>query len=96
MRFETIYASQFLVNRLDYARVVTHIKDDGDIIQLDLTTGQKVMVLLIERVMNVSDIQHYYIENTARGIHTLMMVWADVFLPDDGDMYVLMVMIQDI
>lgn len=89
MRFETIYASQFLVNRLDYARVVTRIKDDGDIIQLDLTTGQKVMVLLIERVMNVSDIQHYYVENTARGIHTLMMVWADVFLPDDGDMYVL-------
>ncbi len=87
MRFETIYASQYLVNRLDYARVVDHIRDDGDIIQLDLNTGQRVMVLLIERSMNVSDVQHYYAENTAKGIYTLMMVWAPVFLPGDGDIY---------
>ncbi|MGJ3240710.1 MAG: DnaJ domain-containing protein [Anaerolineae bacterium] len=89
MRYETIYASQFLVNRLDYAHIVDDIRDDGDIIQLRLSNNQIVMVLLIERVMNVSDVRHYYAENSARGIHTLMMVWADVFLPRDGDTYLL-------
>jgi|GEM_PF-457376 len=88
MRYETIYASQFLVNRLEYAHVVDDIRDDGDIIQFHLNTNQTVMVLLIERVMSVSDVRHYYAENTAKGIHTLMMVWADVFLPRDGDKYV--------
>lgn len=87
MRFETIYASQYLVYRLDYARVVDKIRDDGDIILLDLNTGQSVMILLIERVMTLGDIQHYYQENTAKGIHTLMLIWADVFLPRDGEMY---------
>lgn len=88
MRYETIYASQFLVNRLEYARVVEDIRDDGDIIQLDLNTGQKVMLLLIERVATVGDVRHYYAENTAKGIHTLMLMWVDVFLPLDGDDYV--------
>lgn len=89
MRFETIVASQFIVNRLNYAHVVDNIRDDGDIVTLILNTGQTVMLLLIERAMNISDIKHYYAENSAKGIHTLMMVWADVFLPSDGDHYVL-------
>lgn len=89
MRFETIYASQFLVNRLKYASVVDNIRDDGDIITLKLNTRQTVMLLLIERIMNVSDVQHYYAENSAKGIYTVMMVWSDVFLPGDGDTYIL-------
>lgn len=89
MRFETINASQYLVSRLDYARVVDYIKDDGDIIQLSLNTGQKVMLLLIERGMGLSEIRHYYLANTRRNVHTLMLLWVDMFLPRDGETYAL-------
>ncbi|MEM9950548.1 MAG: DnaJ domain-containing protein [Chloroflexota bacterium] len=87
MRFETIYASQYLVSRLDYARAVDNIRDDGDIIQIDLNTGQQVMILLIERSMSISDVRHYYEANTRNGVYTLMLLWAPVFLPQDGDTY---------
>lgn len=89
MRFETISASQFLVSRLDYADVVRDIRDEGDIILVDLQSGQKIMLLLAERIMNLSEIQHYFGKNTKDGIHTLFLLWVDMLLPPDGSEYVL-------
>jgi DnaJ-like protein len=89
MRFETICASQFLVSRLDYAEIVRDIRDEGDIILVDLHNGQKIMLLLVERIMNLSEIRHYFKSNTPKGIHTLFLLWVDMLLPHDGSVYIL-------
>ncbi|MEO1643660.1 MAG: hypothetical protein AAFR67_00630 [Chloroflexota bacterium] len=89
MRFETINASQFLVHRLDYAQAVKSIRDEGDIILLDLQNDKQVMILIIERGMHLNEVRHYYKDNTRKGIYTLMILWVDMFLPRDGETYVL-------
>lgn len=89
MRFETINASQFLVYRLDYARAVKSIRDEGDIILLNLQNDEQVMILFIERGMNLNEVRHYYADNSSKGIHTLMILWVDMFLPRDGQTYLL-------
>jgi hypothetical protein len=87
MRFETIIASQFLVTRLDYAQVVRDIRDDGDIILLDLHSGERIMLLLVERIMNLDEVQYHFGKNTKEGIHTLFLLWVDMLLPSDGSEY---------
>lgn len=87
MRFETINASYYLVSRLQYADAVTNIRDEGDIILLDLADDTQAMLLLIERGMSLSEIQYYYTANTRKGIATLMLLWVDMFIPSDGADY---------
>jgi hypothetical protein len=84
MRFETIIASQYFVGRLQFASVVTHIRDEGDILLLDLRSGERVSVHIVERELALHDIRYYFETNQAAGMHTLMILWADMLLPPDG------------
>jgi hypothetical protein len=84
MRFETIAASQYFVGRLEYAAVVTHIRDEGDVLLLDLRSGERVAVHIVERELTLSDIRYHFETNDASGMHTLMLLWADMLLPGDG------------
>ena len=84
MRFETIIACQYLVSRLEKAEVVRSMKDDGDVIQLGLSQGERLNILLIERGINLAEVRYQYETNTAQGIYTLMLLWVDMFLPHDG------------
>ncbi len=87
MRFETIFASQFLVWRLQYAHAVTHVRDEGDIILLTLRNQQRVMIHLYERGLNLGEVQYHFRTNTAAGIDTLLLPWVDMLLPSDGGLY---------
>lgn len=89
MRIDTIYASSYLVSRLQHANTVKHVRDDGDIILLDMHSGEQILILLVDRIMNLSEVEYYYQENTGKGIATLMLVWVDIFIPLDGASYVL-------
>ena len=84
MRYETIVASQYLVTRLDYAQVVKDMRDEGDIILVDLKSGEKLMLILVERGMSLEELQRFYRTNTEAGIYTLMFFWVDMLLPRDG------------
>jgi hypothetical protein len=84
MRFETIIACQFLVSRLEKAEAVRSIKDDGDVIQLVLSAGERLNILLIERGINLAEVRYQYETNSKAGIHSLMLLWVDMFLPHDG------------
>jgi len=86
MRFETIIASQYLVYRFEYAQVVTAIRDEGDLIVLDLKSGQRVMIVLVERGMNLAELQYHFRTNSAQNIYTLMLFWVDMILPPDGSL----------
>lgn len=84
MRFETIYASNYLVRRLQYAHVVKHIRDEGDALLITLQSNEQVMILLIERGMNLGEVQFHLKSNSQVGIYTLMLLWVDIFIPFDG------------
>lgn len=84
MRFETIMASQYFVGRLQVASVVTYIRDEGDILLLDLRSGERVSVHIVERELALRDIRYFFETNQAAGMHTLMILWADMLLPPDG------------
>lgn len=84
MRFETINASYYLVSRLQYAQNVKYIRDEGDIILLDLKNDEQVMILIVERGINLGEVQYYFKTNTKQGIHTLMILWVDMFIARDG------------
>jgi hypothetical protein len=84
MRFETIAASHYLVNRLEYAHVVKDMRDEGDIIIVTLHNDEQIMIVLVERGMSLEEIQRFFSTNTEKGLYTLMLFWVDMLLPRDG------------
>lgn len=84
MRFDTYNASQYLVRRLLEAQAIRDLRDEGDILLLDLEAGGQLMVCIVERGMSLSEVKYHYETNTQRGIYTLMLLWVDMFIPRDG------------
>lgn len=84
MRFDTHNASQYLVQRLLEAQAIRDLRDEGDILLLDLQAGGQLMVCIVERGMSLSEVRYHYETNTRRGIYTLMLLWVDMFIPRDG------------
>lgn len=85
MRFYTYNVGAQLVRELDIAGAVKHIiHDGGDIIHLELLTGDSLMVYLIESPIPLYEIRKLVQTNTARGDHTLFILWGNMLLPGDG------------
>jgi hypothetical protein len=87
MRFDTMNAASYLVWRLQHAGIVRDMRDDGDLIYLELKSRDRLMIYLIEREMTLTDVQHHLKTNTKRGLHTLFLFWIDMLLPRDGTLY---------
>jgi hypothetical protein len=89
MRFDVHKVRAYLVNELAGAsRTVSDVRDDGtDLIMADLHSGQTVMIHLIERVPAVSDVKEMLTENAAKGLYTLFILWGDMLLPNEDEMY---------
>lgn len=87
MRYDTLNAGSYLVWRLQYTGRLKDVRDDGDLIYLELRTGERLMIYLIERPITLSELQQHLTENTSRQIHTLMLFWIDMLLPPDGSVY---------
>lgn len=89
MRFDTINAASYLVWRLQNTGVVTHVRDDGDLILLHLHDGSPVMIYMVERAMTPQDLRYHFSQNTQQGIATLMIFWVDMLLPRDNTSFML-------
>jgi hypothetical protein len=84
MRYFTYAASAQLVRDLDIAGAVRRIvHDGGDIIHLELVTGQSLMIYLIESPLPLYEIKNILTHNTNQGHHTLFILWGALLLPDD-------------
>ena len=84
MRYFTYAASAQLVRELDIAGAVRQIvHDGGDIIHLELVTGESLMIYLIESPLPLYEIKNILTQNTAQGHHTLFILWGALLLPDD-------------
>ncbi|MEQ8671950.1 MAG: J domain-containing protein [Aggregatilineales bacterium] len=88
MRFYTYGVGAQLVRELELAGVVARILHDGnDLIHLELTGGEHVMVYLIERTIPAYEIKHIFLDNTRKGFYTLFILWGEMLLPEDGQFH---------
>jgi hypothetical protein len=88
MRFDTQNAGHFLVEKLHQCGVVAEVVEDGsDIVLLELVSGHRVMLYLIDSSITPSEIRHNLQENTAKNIYTLYFFWCDLMLPPERQYY---------
>lgn len=83
MRFETIKASMYLVWKLKFAGI-TIKQDGGDIILVELPTGETASIHLIESPIEVYEIKSILNDNDRKGYYTLFVLWCDLLLPPEG------------
>jgi hypothetical protein len=85
VRFDTYRLSAYIVDLLQNSPSVSHIiHDGGDIIQIELKGGVVVSLYLIEAAISTQTIHTLYSDNTAQGVATLLILWRDLLLPQDG------------
>lgn len=88
MRFDVHKVRSYLVNALLADGGVVDLVDDGaDTIIVEMKTGQKIMLQLIERLLPVGELIEALKEQQALGLHTLYILWADMLLPPEGRVY---------
>ncbi len=88
MRTETYLAGARFVERLQRSPLIASVKDDGgDIILVEMASGQRVSFHIIESEIPVYEIRHTLRKNSETGVYTLFILWADVLLPRDGQLY---------
>ena len=88
MRFDTHRARAYVVTKLMRTPGIHDIFDDGtDIVVFRTRDNVKVMIHLFERLMSLLELRQLFEENSASGIHTLPLFWADMLLPGHGQLY---------
>jgi hypothetical protein len=83
VRLDTYKAGAYLVWQLKHAGAIIH-EDGGDIIHVRVPTGEEVSIHLIESSIEPYEIRNIVAYNHAAGVHTLFLVWCDMFLPAEG------------
>ncbi|MBZ0306064.1 MAG: DnaJ domain-containing protein [Anaerolineae bacterium] len=84
LRFDTHNVRAYLLWKLT-PHVARLWHDDSDIVLAVLHSGEKVMFHLNERFADLHDIKTTLANDMKAGRHTLMMFWADMLLPGDGE-----------
>jgi hypothetical protein len=86
VRFDTYNASAHLVRQLEASGAfVTH--DGGDTVLVELTSGYMVSIHLIETIIPSYEVRLNLRENGAVDIYSMFILWAAMFLPEDGDLF---------
>jgi hypothetical protein len=88
VRFQVVQVNTYLVHALIKAHAVADILENGgDILIVELHTGEKVAIHLIERDIDMTVIRSTLDYNAKRGMHTLHILWREMLLPDPGALY---------
>jgi hypothetical protein len=89
IRYETAYASAYLVEELKYSGALAQMKHNGiDIVLFETPSGETVSAHLIDSAIPVYEIRNTLQDNAAKNRYTLYLLWADMMLPHDGQRYV--------
>ncbi|MBE2182200.1 MAG: J domain-containing protein [Anaerolineae bacterium] len=87
--FEVSYASMVFVEWLRLSGRLGKMLHNGvDIVLFEANTGEKISVHFIDSALPLYEIHHVLTDNQSRGIATLYMLWADMMLPADHQVYV--------
>ncbi len=87
--FEVSYASALFIERLRaFGRLGKMLHNGIDIVLFEADTGEKISVHFIDSALPLYEIRHVLADNQAQGIATLYILWADMMLPADGQVYI--------
>jgi len=88
MRYYTYSVGAQLIRELMITGTACYLlHDGGDLIQIELASGEDVLIYLIERPIPTYEVQHILEENSAAGVYTLFLLWCEMLLPDDGNLF---------
>jgi hypothetical protein len=87
VRFDTYNASAHLVRQLESSGVATVTHDGGDTVLVKLTSGHEVSIHLIETIIPPYELKLNLIENAENDIYSLFVLWGDMFLPHDNEVF---------
>jgi hypothetical protein len=88
MRILLNIVSRDLVNLLlESDAIVRILHDGGDLVLVELYSGERVAIHLIERDIDVSLVKTVLEMNSQQNIYTLFILWGDMLLPQDGLRY---------
>lgn len=87
VRFDTYNASAHLVRQLEASGVATVSHDGGDTVLVELKTGHEVSIHLIETILPVYELKLNLVDNTEDEIYSLFVLWGDMFLHHDGEIF---------
>lgn len=88
VRFDTYNASAHLVRQLEQSGKFEVVHDGGDNLLVELLSGEQISIYLIETVMPPYEIRQTLEDNNKAGIHTLFVLWGEMFLPENGTTFV--------
>lgn len=87
--FEVAYASAVFIEQLRaFGRLGKMLHNGIDIVLFEADTGEKISAHFIDSALPLYEIRHVLTDNQAQGIATLYILWADMMLPADGQVYV--------
>lgn len=88
MRTETYFAGAALVRDLEAAGTIKHVHHDGgDIIHVEMTSGEHAWIHLIESSIPLAEVQGTLAANRENALYTLFLFWADRMLPAHDQLY---------
>lgn len=87
VRFDTYNASAHLVRQLETSGKVEVVHDGGDNLLVQLASGELVSIHLIETVIPPYEIRQMLVDNDTAMIHTLFVLWGEMFLPENGTLF---------
>jgi hypothetical protein len=88
VRFDTYNASAHLVRQLEHSGRVEVVHDGGDNLLVQVNSGERISIHLIETVIPPYEIRQTLVDNQQADIHTLFVLWGEMFLPEHGTVYV--------
>ncbi|HLY28391.1 MAG TPA: J domain-containing protein [Aggregatilineales bacterium] len=88
MRINLSFANAYLIKTLTKAGGIASIKfDAGDLVLVELPSGENVMIHLVERDIDLAEIANLLHQDAKEGYFTLFILWANMLLPEDGQLY---------
>lgn len=88
MRFDVHKVRVNLVQQLMLTPHVKEVWHDGtDVVLLDFESGESVSIHLVERYISVDEMQYIFSQNAQHGHYTMLLLWGDMFMPSDGQIY---------
>lgn len=87
VRFDTYNASAHLVRQIESSRTATVAHDGGDNVLIALHSGELISIYLIETVIPPYEMRTTLQENSKAGIHTLFILWGEMFIPQHNDTF---------
>lgn len=89
IRYETAYASAYLVEELKVSGRLAHMRHNGvDIVLFETPSGESVSIHFIDSALPLYEIRRTLTQNAAQNRYTLFALWADMMLPQHGQRYV--------